>query len=581
MGFTFSDKLIRNNQIVFIYEECALSGVCRIAGQIREDIGKVFGARPIGVEYANFRDTAEFFEYPVFFGTVGNSAILDKLATTSYIDLFSIAGEREVYMIKVIDGLELDSFSFESAIVIAGSDTLGTIYGLYRLSEMIGIPALADWMDIAPRHLEKLTLDPISSLVAKAPSATRRGFSVDDDAQALSDNFEKYIELLLRMKGNTLVCKECACAAPAKEYGVTVINSCERIFEPSYLPKLSEAVYKYLEQGEVHEMVLNAHTVFAYEYNLAYFLSVAYDSGRWGSPGEDSAQLFTAEFVKNTFPERSSEEHEDISYILLGYTAITEIFPILELGNRTYEELSYAQREALIAQCDAMIDMACSMRDKKSGDSEAFFRLVYIPAICSLNMVRMWALTGQNHALADAGSTAANYFAQRIYDSVKLDRKLIAKLHEVIDGKWKKTKLPVPVKNPVVHTVIPSKTPDLIVMIPGSGQCISVSDGSKEPLILHYPAGSRVDEWFELSTGSEGKIKYELSADDDRIVICDHSKSVKCGKIRKVFINLEGITPDTKGLIGTITVAYERGSAAIQVMLSGDGADDIKIQEDE
>ncbi|MBQ6574931.1 MAG: hypothetical protein IJL90_02355, partial [Lachnospiraceae bacterium] len=43
MGFTFSDKLIRNNQIVFIYEECALSGVCRIAGQIREDIGKVFG----------------------------------------------------------------------------------------------------------------------------------------------------------------------------------------------------------------------------------------------------------------------------------------------------------------------------------------------------------------------------------------------------------------------------------------------------------------------------------------------------------------------------------------------------------
>ena len=196
MGFTFSDKLIRNNQIVFIYEECALSGVCRIAGRIRDDIGKVFGARPIGVEYANFRDTAEFFEYPVFFGTVGNSAILDKLAASSYIDLFSIAGEREVYMIKVIDGLEFDSFSFESAIVIAGSDTLGTIYGLYRLSEMIGIPALADWMDISPKRLEKLTLDSVSSVVAKAPSAARRGFSVEDDAQALLENCDKYIELL-------------------------------------------------------------------------------------------------------------------------------------------------------------------------------------------------------------------------------------------------------------------------------------------------------------------------------------------------------------------------------------------------
>ena len=38
MGFTFSDKLIRNNQIVFIYEECATTGVCTVAGQVREDV---------------------------------------------------------------------------------------------------------------------------------------------------------------------------------------------------------------------------------------------------------------------------------------------------------------------------------------------------------------------------------------------------------------------------------------------------------------------------------------------------------------------------------------------------------------
>ena len=581
MGFTFSDKLIRNNQIVFIYEECATTGVCTVAGQVREDVGKVFGSRPIGVEYANFKDTADFFSYPVFFGTVGNSAILDALARSSAIDLFAIAGEKEVYMINVVDGLEYEGFRFESALVIAGADDLGTIYGLYRISEMIGIPALSDWMDIMPKRKDKQTLSPISPIVSPAPSAAFRGFAIDDDKKALAGNCKKYIELLLRLRGNTLVCKDETCAAIANEYGIKVKSSCDVALEPSYLPKLSEKEYAYLDREDHGELILNARTVYACEFPLAYFLSVAYDAGRWGCPGEDSAHLFTEEFVKSTFPERTEEECEDICYILLGYTAITEAFPILELGKRTYEELSYSQREALIAQCDAMIDMACGMRDKNSGDGEAFFGLVYIPAVFSLNMVRMWALTGQNHALADAGSTAANYYAKRINDSVKLDRKIIAKLHEVIDGKWKKMELPVPVKNPVVHTVIPSKTPDLMIMIPGSGMCVSVSEAGPEPLILPYPLGGRADACFELSSGSEGKIKYELSADDDRIVLSEQAGKVKCGKIRKVFISLNEMAPDTKGLIGTITVSFERGSANIQVIITDDAADDTQTQEDE
>ena len=54
MAFTFSEADIRENQIVFIYEECAYSGVRKIAGRVREDIEKVFGAKPIGVEYSDF-----------------------------------------------------------------------------------------------------------------------------------------------------------------------------------------------------------------------------------------------------------------------------------------------------------------------------------------------------------------------------------------------------------------------------------------------------------------------------------------------------------------------------------------------
>ena len=104
MAFTFSNTNISENQIVFVYEECAYSGVRKIAGKVREDIAKVFGAKPIGIEYTDLHDTAGFFEHPVFFGTVGKSEILDSLAANGQINLFDIAGSNEVYSLSEMNG---------------------------------------------------------------------------------------------------------------------------------------------------------------------------------------------------------------------------------------------------------------------------------------------------------------------------------------------------------------------------------------------------------------------------------------------------------------------------------------------
>ena len=61
MSFKISNANIAENQVVFIYEECAYPGVRTVAGWVRDDMRKVFGARPIGVEYENFKDTADSF----------------------------------------------------------------------------------------------------------------------------------------------------------------------------------------------------------------------------------------------------------------------------------------------------------------------------------------------------------------------------------------------------------------------------------------------------------------------------------------------------------------------------------------
>ena len=216
MGFVFSESNIRENQIVFIYEESSFSGVRKIAGKVREDIEKVFSAKPMGVEYSNFADTAAFYSYPVFFGTVGHSAILDELAGDHVISLFDIAGEREVYSFNVVDGLEFGGFRFESAIIIAGSDKRGTIYGLFRLSEMLGVSPFTGWLGIRPEKRSRTELAPEDSFVSKSPSVKYRGLFINDEWPAFGNfcehnfggfNAKMYshvFELILRLKGNYL-----------------------------------------------------------------------------------------------------------------------------------------------------------------------------------------------------------------------------------------------------------------------------------------------------------------------------------------------------------------------------------------
>lgn len=565
MGFTFSDKLIRNNQIVFIYEECASSGICRVAGRVRDDIGKVFGTRPIGVEYANFRDTADFFSNPVFFGTVGESVLLDRLATAGKIDLFAIAGEKEVYMINVIDGLEFAGFRFESAIVVAGADKPGTIYGLFALSEMLGVSPLVDWLDEKPKHLDEYTLSFTEPVISKMPAAACRGFSVDETGISFDDR-NKIVELLLRLKGNHLG-TVLPCPDIAEEYGITIEESSAPVFTSAYLPKLWEDVMSAHTGGRADRMMVNAGTVFSREYQLSYYMALAYDTAKWGTSGEESARHFTEDFVRKNFPAFSYDEQEDICYILLGYTAIMEMFCITELNDGTYAPFTYAEKDTIIAQCDALIDMAGRMYDSKDENAPAFFTLVYLPATFDLNMIRMWALTGQNHVLADAGSTYANHYAERIDACVKLDRKLIKSLHSINKGRWQQIRLPVPVKNPVVHTVIPSKTPDLIVMIPRTGKYRSILDVSDEPLVLPlYLSEDGDDACFELSIGSKKKTDYTVSTEDDLLAVSDTGRSIKCKKRRRVSVMVEREKlAEAKGHTGFIRVSAGGGSVDIKV----------------
>ncbi len=198
------------NTIDFFCEEDEFSGVKKIADKVRKDVQLVTGTLPL------IKQTlAECGEYAVVFGTVPKSGKFSLLAQKAGINVEELCAKREAYCFKIVDSI-FEEKNIKSAIVIAGSDKRGTIYGLFHLSELLGVSPLVDWCNVLPVKKECVELSEKDNFDSKEPSVRFRGFFINDEWPAFGNwctkNFggvnakmyEHVFELLLRLKGNYL-----------------------------------------------------------------------------------------------------------------------------------------------------------------------------------------------------------------------------------------------------------------------------------------------------------------------------------------------------------------------------------------
>lgn len=195
----------------FFVEESAFLGVRKIADVVAEDVELVTGSRPaITSDVSKIQGTQV-----IIIGTFGKSKLLDCLVQKG-----KLSGEgqqkREVYTMQVVNQPFEENKQIASALVIAGSDKRGTIYGMFRLSELCGVSPLVYWGDAAPKKQEKLVIGVEQVMVSKEPSVMYRGFFINDEWPAFGNwcnerfnginaaAYKKIFELLLRLKGNYL-----------------------------------------------------------------------------------------------------------------------------------------------------------------------------------------------------------------------------------------------------------------------------------------------------------------------------------------------------------------------------------------
>ncbi len=180
-------------------------GVQRAVRDLESDFARV-------TSHAPTPQGARTTNVAIVVGTIGRSPIIDGLIRRKKIDVTGVRGKWEACLTQVVkDPLP----GIERALVIAGSDKRGTIYGVYDLSEQIGVSPWYWWADVPVKHHEAIYLRP-GRFVQHSPAVKYRGIFLNDEAPDLTNwvrkNFgnynhrfyEKVFELLLRLKANYL-----------------------------------------------------------------------------------------------------------------------------------------------------------------------------------------------------------------------------------------------------------------------------------------------------------------------------------------------------------------------------------------
>lgn len=190
---------------VILVDQQEHKGVLRAVDSLQRDINNVSG-RQLAIAHQSQAKQL------LIIGSLGNNALLDQLVSSGKLDVSAITGKWDAYHIQLI---AQPLPGVDQALVIAGSDKRGAIYGIYDLAETIGVSPWHWWADVPPVQRAELYIK-AGTAFSDAPKVKYRGIFLNDEHPALTNwSEEKFggynsrfylhvFELLQRLKANFL-----------------------------------------------------------------------------------------------------------------------------------------------------------------------------------------------------------------------------------------------------------------------------------------------------------------------------------------------------------------------------------------
>jgi hypothetical protein len=140
----------RNSGLMLFSDSDSDKGILRAVANLQSDFQKVTGVQPELIS-----QNSGMNGMLIIIGEAGKSKTIDDLIKQKKLDGKALTGKREKYIIQNVS----NPFpGVSEAIVIAGSDKRGTIYGIYEMSQQIGVSPWYYWADVPVEKKKMYTL---------------------------------------------------------------------------------------------------------------------------------------------------------------------------------------------------------------------------------------------------------------------------------------------------------------------------------------------------------------------------------------------------------------------------------------
>ncbi|KAI0369314.1 hypothetical protein BV20DRAFT_1113770 [Pilatotrama ljubarskyi] len=209
----------------------------------------------------------------------------------------------------------------------------------------------------------------------------------------------------------------------------------------SQIEKTFEQMSLAVARDAVKIWVLNVGDLKPYEMHTEWFLTLAWDAGRWTPENYPS---FVTQWAQREF-DLSPQDAGLVAGLMHNVTRHNMRRKPELLNSTTYSLVNYREAENVVAELQSMVAASTQLYNKLPSNAKpAFFQLLHHPILASTTLTQMWVSAGINNLRASQARLSANDYANEVENLFMQDAALEKDYHSLLDalsynritGKW-------------------------------------------------------------------------------------------------------------------------------------------------
>jgi len=204
------------------------------------------------------------------------------------------------------------------------------------------------------------------------------------------------------------------------------------------LTKMWEQMSQAYDFGVRELWILNTGDLKHNEFPLSYFLNLAYDFEKWGTTAPNKTFEYTEQFMKLHFGgELSDEEAKEAAWILTETVRLLGYRRPEALNSEIYSPCHYGEADKMLARVDELEARTSKfMEGKSDAVKQTWYSLTGFQTENAINIIRMHIFAGKNSLFASQGRKTANEYADKVTETIKIDKDYKKEWAAYKDGKW-------------------------------------------------------------------------------------------------------------------------------------------------